>query len=48
MRCNWCGKGNGRNYTKDKDGKIYYYYCLECHKDYKNGEYLTDRFEVSE
>jgi late competence protein required for DNA uptake (superfamily II DNA/RNA helicase) len=30
MRCNWCGKGSGRNYTKDKEMNLYYYYCEDC------------------
>lgn len=30
MKCNYCGKGTGRNYTKGKDGKNYYYFCQEC------------------
>lgn len=30
MRCNWCRKGEGRNYTRDKQGKVYYYYCQKC------------------
>lgn len=30
MKCNWCRKGKGRNYTKDKEGRIFYYYCQEC------------------
>lgn len=30
MKCNWCGKGQGKNYTRSKNGDIYYYYCIEC------------------
>ena len=49
MKCNWCGKGKGRNYSKDKEtGMIYYYYCLDCHKDCFNGVYLTDNFKEVE
>ncbi len=36
MKCNYCGKGKGKNHTKDKEGKLYYYYCQECVGDYKN------------
>ena len=31
MRCNWCGKGEGSNYTTDrKTNKIMYYFCSDC------------------
>jgi len=31
MKCNWCGKGKGRNRTTDKKtGKVMYYYCSNC------------------
>lgn len=30
MRCNWCGQGVGRNASRDKTGRIYYYYCSKC------------------
>ena len=36
MICNWCGEGSGRNRTKDKEGKLYYYYCYKCVGDYMN------------
>ena len=36
MKCNWCGKGEGRNYTKNREGDIYYYYCQDCLTDYTN------------
>lgn len=36
MKCNWCGKGIGRNYTRDVHGKLFYYFCVDCVKDYKN------------
>jgi len=33
MKCNWCGEGEGRNYTKSytpMNTKTYFYYCYEC------------------
>ncbi len=30
MKCNWCGKGQGKNFTKTTNGDIYYYYCIKC------------------
>lgn len=30
MKCNWCNQGEGRNYTRDKNGRIFYYYCQKC------------------
>lgn len=30
LRCNWCGKGLGKNFTKASNGDIYYYYCSDC------------------
>ena len=30
MICTWCGKGVGRRYCKDKNGKIHYYVCFDC------------------
>jgi len=36
MKCNWCGKGTGRNYTKDGRGKLFYYFCVDCVQDYRN------------
>ena len=30
MRCNWCGKGDGKNYTTNKEGDKYWYYCKDC------------------
>ena len=36
MKCNWCGEGDGRNYTKDrKTNKLMYYFCQDCIGDYK-------------
>jgi len=39
MKCNWCGEGKGRNYTTDKEGKIYYYYCQKCVGDFKQNPF---------
>jgi hypothetical protein len=36
MKCNWCGEGKGMNFTTDKEGRIYYYYCQECVGDFKS------------
>jgi hypothetical protein len=36
MICNWCGEGSGRNYSRDEQGKIYYYYCITCVGDFKS------------
>ena len=33
MKCNWCGKGKGKSFTKDKQGNVFYYYCKDCAKD---------------
>jgi len=30
MICLWCGKGEGRRFTKDKNGKVHYYVCFDC------------------
>lgn len=43
MKCNWCGKGEGKNYTKDKNGMIYYYYCHICVGDYKSDIPFKDK-----
>jgi len=36
MKCNWCGKGIGGNYTRDVHGKLFYYFCVDCVTDYRN------------
>ena len=35
MKCNYCHKGKGRNYTRDRNGVVYYYYCAECVGNFK-------------
>jgi hypothetical protein len=30
MKCNWCGRGEGKNYVKTKEGRYFYYYCQSC------------------
>ena len=36
MRCNWCGEGEGRNYTYDKKlNRNMYYFCSVCIGDFK-------------
>ncbi len=41
MKCNWCGKGSGRGYTRDASGLAFYYYCFKCireiNKELNNG-----------
>ena len=36
MRCNWCGEGIGKNYMRDIHGKLFYYFCVNCVKDYRD------------
>lgn len=47
MKCNWCGKGTGKNYTTDKKTNLtYYYYCSLCIGDF-TGE-LIDKKLIEE
>jgi len=42
--CNWCGEGQGRNYTRDrKTGIVYYYYCQKCVGNFKINPFKIEK-----